>query len=199
VYEDLAKNLRLLRAERLLTLEEAAKLTGISRITLRSLELGHSEPRWSTINKLAEGYNVDVRDLVGERPTVPKVAPAPDPLVVHVRLRSEFAQFEESLEGLDLPQLEEVGRTLAAEFKEADSQAEAIEIQAQRILVAKAVERLNPPLARINWRPDGTVKVVYLREPKSPEEQEKLDREIERLRDTGRSVEVDHALVVAGV
>jgi transcriptional regulator with XRE-family HTH domain len=72
--ESLAERLRVLRAQRGLSLTEASAKIGVNRHTLRDLELGKREPYGPTLRKLAEGYNVPVARLLEE--TVP-LAEAP--------------------------------------------------------------------------------------------------------------------------
>jgi len=73
--ESLAQKLQLLRAERGLTLVQASVLTGVTRGTLSELEGGKREAYMPTLSKIAEGYGVDVRELLLEEPvlTSPKV------------------------------------------------------------------------------------------------------------------------------
>ena len=64
---DLAKKLRVLRAERGLTLQEAAERVHVRAATLSDLERGRSSrPHASTIAKLARGYGVSVAELVDD-------------------------------------------------------------------------------------------------------------------------------------
>jgi transcriptional regulator with XRE-family HTH domain len=65
-----------------MSLVEASKLTGVNRQTLRRLELGEQEPFYSTLNKIASGYGVDVEELLREaEPSTPKAkAPSSPPL-----------------------------------------------------------------------------------------------------------------------
>jgi len=64
--EALAERLRILRARAGLSLTEAAERTGITRHTIRSLELGRHEARYPTLRKLADGYGVPVEELLEE-------------------------------------------------------------------------------------------------------------------------------------
>jgi len=60
----LPRKLRLLRAERGLTLAEAAEKTGLTRETLGLLERGKRHPHTPSLYKIAEGYNVPVSELL---------------------------------------------------------------------------------------------------------------------------------------
>jgi transcriptional regulator with XRE-family HTH domain len=82
--ESLARKLQLLRAERGLTLVQASALTGVTRGTLSELESGKRVAYMPTLSKIAEGYGVNVRELLLEEPVPLADAPAPGPLH-HVR------------------------------------------------------------------------------------------------------------------
>ena len=60
----IAVKLRVLREERGLTQEQAAKLTQVTPETLRALESGKRPPYMPTVTKLARGYGVPVEELV---------------------------------------------------------------------------------------------------------------------------------------
>ena len=62
----LAMRLRVLRAERGLSLTEAAERAGIQRQTLALLERGERHPHDPTLAKIAKGYGVPVEDLLDE-------------------------------------------------------------------------------------------------------------------------------------
>ena len=65
----LAERLRVLRARKGLTLLAASEELGIDRHTLRDLELGRGRtPRYPTLAKIAEGYDVPVEDLLEKEP-----------------------------------------------------------------------------------------------------------------------------------
>jgi transcriptional regulator with XRE-family HTH domain len=64
--ESLARKLRILRAERGITLYEAEELTGVTRETLGALEHGQRGAYTSTLEKIAKGYGVTVGDLMAE-------------------------------------------------------------------------------------------------------------------------------------
>jgi transcriptional regulator with XRE-family HTH domain len=79
--ESLAMRLRVLRAERALSLTEAAERAGIQRQTLALLERGERRPHDPTLAKLARAYGVPVRELL-EDPVLagtPGKAEAPYP------------------------------------------------------------------------------------------------------------------------
>jgi transcriptional regulator with XRE-family HTH domain len=65
--DTLARKLRVLRAERGLTLREAEELTGVDKDTLSKIERGLRRPYDVTLSKLAKGYGVPVEELLEER------------------------------------------------------------------------------------------------------------------------------------
>ena len=67
VQDNLAENLKEIRSKRHLTLEEASKLTGVSRSMLSSIEKGDVNPTISVIWKIADGYKVKFSSLVEDR------------------------------------------------------------------------------------------------------------------------------------
>ncbi len=72
----LAERLRVLRAQRGLTLVEAAAKAGVGRDTLSNLERGRSHPVVPTLAKIAKGYGVPVEELL-EEPVAAGKAEAP--------------------------------------------------------------------------------------------------------------------------
>ena len=60
----LAENLRVLRARQNLNVTEASKKIGITRETLRDLELGTRNPYYPTLRKIAAAYGVPVEGLL---------------------------------------------------------------------------------------------------------------------------------------
>jgi len=66
--------LRLVRAERGLSLREAAKVTGVTPETLSELERGVRTPQPGTLYKVAHGYGIPVTDLL----EVPELVEGPE-------------------------------------------------------------------------------------------------------------------------
>jgi len=64
--DTLARKLRVLRAERGLTIREAERLTGVDKDTLSKLERGVRRPYDITLSRLARGYDVPVEELLEE-------------------------------------------------------------------------------------------------------------------------------------
>ena len=59
----LGKRLRLIRAQRKLSLRQAAKLAGLAKETLGDLERGKRHPSDVTLAKLAEIYEISLQEL----------------------------------------------------------------------------------------------------------------------------------------
>jgi transcriptional regulator with XRE-family HTH domain len=74
--KSLADRLRLFRAQRGLTVKDAAQQVGVDRHTLRRIELGAQEAQYPTLAKIADGYGVPVQELL-EEPVVAGKAEAP--------------------------------------------------------------------------------------------------------------------------
>jgi transcriptional regulator with XRE-family HTH domain len=66
VRDTLARKLRVLRAERGLTLRDAEHLTGVDKDTLSKLERGLRHPHDVTLSRVAKGYGVPVDELIEE-------------------------------------------------------------------------------------------------------------------------------------
>ncbi len=60
----LPKRLRVLRAERGLTIKQAAESAGVTRETVRELELGRRSPHEPTLAKIANAYGVPIGELL---------------------------------------------------------------------------------------------------------------------------------------
>jgi len=68
--------LRVLRAERQLSLREASELTGVDKVSLSRFERGLAHPQDRTLGKIAKGYGVPVEELL-EEPVLAGKAEAP--------------------------------------------------------------------------------------------------------------------------
>jgi transcriptional regulator with XRE-family HTH domain len=87
MHGSLPTRLRVLRAERGLTLRDAEHETGVDKDTLSKIERGLRHPHDVTLAKIAKGYGVPVEDLLEE----PK-APRPDTKAEAPQLtREQFA------------------------------------------------------------------------------------------------------------
>lgn len=66
------ERLRRLRKQKGLTWYRLAKLSGISKDGLKKLEQPGSDPKLSTLHKLAQGLGVPVEELVRDKAEKPK-------------------------------------------------------------------------------------------------------------------------------
>jgi transcriptional regulator with XRE-family HTH domain len=102
----LAERLRVLRAQRGLSLTEAAGRAGIQRQTLAFLERGERRPHTPTLAKIAAAYGVPVEELLElEEPALAGKAeapPSPEQLRLNDVLLEEERRSELSLE--DMPE-----------------------------------------------------------------------------------------------
>jgi transcriptional regulator with XRE-family HTH domain len=103
----LADRLRLLRAERGLTLKDAGALLGVDRHTLRRVELGVQEPLYPTLKKIADGYGVAVEDLMEADSPLAEAPPSPSEASGERRIREAIRAEEE--------RVREEGRKLAVD------------------------------------------------------------------------------------
>jgi transcriptional regulator with XRE-family HTH domain len=76
VTRSLDMKLRVLRAERQLSLREASELTGVDKVSLSRFERGLAHPQDRTLGKIANGYGVPVTWLL-EEPVLSGKADAP--------------------------------------------------------------------------------------------------------------------------
>jgi transcriptional regulator with XRE-family HTH domain len=72
----LPHKIRLLRAERGLTLREAASLTGVAKETISDIERGLRHPHDPTLAKIAKGYGVPIEELIEEPPLLERALDA---------------------------------------------------------------------------------------------------------------------------
>jgi transcriptional regulator with XRE-family HTH domain len=80
MYSTLATKLRVLRAERGLTVREVAERSGVAKETISQAERGERRPYDRTLAKLAKAYGVPVEELLGpaeseEKPPAADIAP----------------------------------------------------------------------------------------------------------------------------
>lgn len=64
IQKDVARNIKNIRERKKITLESAAKLTGVSRSMLAQIEKGEANPTISILWKIANGYKVSFTSLV---------------------------------------------------------------------------------------------------------------------------------------
>src|SRR5215210_3426623 len=78
VTRSLDMKLRVLRAERQLSLREASELTGVDKVSLSRFERGLAHPQDRTLGKIAKGYGVPVEELLEKEPVLAGKAEAPE-------------------------------------------------------------------------------------------------------------------------
>jgi transcriptional regulator with XRE-family HTH domain len=66
--EGIGRRLKVLRAERGLTVREAAKRAGVNKATISTIERGEHYPHALTLAKLARVYEVPLEDLLDPAP-----------------------------------------------------------------------------------------------------------------------------------
>ncbi len=78
--ESLGRRLRLMRAERGLSLREAARRAGVVKETISEIERGKTHPYDVTLAKLAKAYDVPLEELLEEEPVpLGEALPPPGP------------------------------------------------------------------------------------------------------------------------
>jgi transcriptional regulator with XRE-family HTH domain len=143
----LAHRLRVLRAERGLTLRDASSLTGVAKETISDIERGLRHPHDVTVSKLARGYEVPVEELLEEESTVP-LGEAPE-------TARQTAQ-QEAFEKLQKDSLRTYLEALQARgMVEFDSSAEAFEA----LTKIRVLEEFEGESLTLTSRPDGTAEV----------------------------------------
>jgi transcriptional regulator with XRE-family HTH domain len=76
MHGSLATRLRVLRAERGLTVRQVAELSGVAKETVSQIERGERHPYDRTLEKLAHAYGVPIEELL-EEPALAGKADAP--------------------------------------------------------------------------------------------------------------------------
>jgi transcriptional regulator with XRE-family HTH domain len=105
--KSLAGKLRLLRAQRGLTVKDAAAQLGVDRHTLRRIELGTQEAQYPTLLKIARGYGIDVEELLEEPEEAHPATKAEAPQVT----MEQFADHDIQPTSAELAALNEVLKT----------------------------------------------------------------------------------------
>ncbi len=117
VHGSLALKLRILRAERALTIEQAAERAGVQPETISDAERGRRRPYLPTLRKLAAGYEVPVEELLSadEEPAFAGKAEAPGPGPPEDQYPNPVDQLEKQLFDPDLAPLQQSVVERAAE------------------------------------------------------------------------------------
>jgi transcriptional regulator with XRE-family HTH domain len=165
VQGSLAHKLRVLRAERGLTLREAASLTGVAKETISDIERGLRHPHDPTLAKIAKGYGVPVGDLLEE----------PVPLA---EASEETGRLEKERLEADSPKDRQHWETVLASVHERQSEVEAKVEELVELLRSE----VNP--YQVQWALDEAQDcevALLLAQPGSRREQDKIMLEIDPL------------------
>jgi transcriptional regulator with XRE-family HTH domain len=112
VNDTLARNLRILRAARNITLYEVEEGSGLTRETVGQLEHGARGAHMSTLQKLADFYGVRIEDLLSGNPVLSPKAEAPqggsghtgeatpDTAAMRQQIEEELLQVNEAIDRL---------------------------------------------------------------------------------------------------
>src|SRR5215208_3694461 len=106
MHRSLATKLRVLRAERGLTVRQVSELSGVAKETISQVERGERHPYDRTLAKLAHVYDVPVEELLEEPAFAEKAeAPYPGPSAEDAQHRAKLEEiresYRESREGMD--------------------------------------------------------------------------------------------------
>jgi len=106
MHRSLATKLRVLRAERGLTVRQVSELSGVAKETISQVERGERHPYDRTLAKLAHVYDVPVESLLEEPAFAEKAeAPYPGPSAEDAQHRAKLEEiresYRESREGMD--------------------------------------------------------------------------------------------------
>jgi transcriptional regulator with XRE-family HTH domain len=152
--DTLARKLRVLRAERGLTLREAAQWTGVDKDTLSKLERGIRHPHDVTISRLAKGYGVPVEELLED----PALAGTPGKAEAPVGL---------GIEALSTEELREAALELSADINwnrtRESARAETRKETVTRALNLAAIDAIGGELRRRGEEPLETLIPAYRR------------------------------------
>jgi transcriptional regulator with XRE-family HTH domain len=151
MHGSLALKLRVLRAQKALTIEQAAELAGVTPETISDAERGRRHPYVPTLRKLAKAYGVPVEELLeaegAEVPLAdaPQAGPAREQALAELEdAAAELAPFPDVLK-LSEKELEDIrvrAREYRAEFKALrDAQYAALE----DLRVARAASEAGEP------------------------------------------------------
>src|SRR5215212_3320856 len=92
MHGSLPTKLRVLRAERGLTLRAAEHLTGVDKDTLSKIERGRRAPHDVTLAKIAKGYGIPVEDLLEEPVPLAEARPETERPPVYISAASGSAE-----------------------------------------------------------------------------------------------------------
>jgi transcriptional regulator with XRE-family HTH domain len=119
--ESLGHKLRLMRAERGLSLREAARQAGVVKETISDIERGHTHPYDVTLAKLAKVYDVPLEELL-EEPALAGKAEAPE----ETWQPAEESEEEQRIPSIAASSLEEAIRFIRALKEQREAEIEEV-------------------------------------------------------------------------
>jgi transcriptional regulator with XRE-family HTH domain len=119
--ESLGHKLRLMRAERGLSLREAARQAGVVKETISDIERGHTHPYDVTLAKLAKVYDVPLEELL-EEPALAEKAEAPE----ETGQPAEESEEEQRIPSIAASSLEEAIRFIRALKEQREAEIEEV-------------------------------------------------------------------------
>jgi transcriptional regulator with XRE-family HTH domain len=163
--ELLARKLRVLRAERGWTLNQAAERAGVQPETISDAEHGKRRPYTPTLTKIAKGYGVPVEELLGEAVPLAEAS-------------QETGRLEEERLEADSPKDRQHWETVLASVHERQSEVEA------KVEELVELPRSEVNLYQVQWALDEAQDcevALLLAQPGSRREQDKIMLEIDPL------------------
>jgi transcriptional regulator with XRE-family HTH domain len=163
--ELLARKLRVLRAERGWTLNQAAERAGVQPETISDAEHGKRRPYTPTLTKIAKGYGVPVEELLGEAVSLAEAS-------------QETGRLEEERLEADSPKDRQHWETVLASVHERQSEVEA------KVEELVELPRSEVNLYQVQWALDEAQDcevALLLAQPGSRREQDKIMLEIDPL------------------
>jgi transcriptional regulator with XRE-family HTH domain len=163
--ESLALKLRVLRAERGWTLNQAAERAGVQPETISDAEHGKRRPYTPTLTKIAKGYGVPVEELLGEAVSLAEAS-------------QETGRLEEERLEADSPKDRQHWETVLASVHERQSEVEA------KVEELVELPRSEVNLYQVQWALDEAQDcevALLLAQPGSRREQDKIMLEIDPL------------------
>jgi transcriptional regulator with XRE-family HTH domain len=140
----LARKLRVLRAERGLSQERAAKMIGVGQLTLSELERGKRTPYGTTLSKLAAGYGVPVEELLEDDPVPLGSAPESGREAL-LRELGEHLSYVTSRFGEEMSRLEQESGT-REEWERLEREAAFTAWAAHRVLIDETTDESGSPV-----------------------------------------------------
>jgi transcriptional regulator with XRE-family HTH domain len=169
MHGSLPARLRLLRARRGLTQADASTRIGISRDTLSDLERGLRQPTMPTLAKIAEGYGVDVEELLEEPVFVEGKGEAPN--TGQQDELDELTRAARAIKAQWRALLDYERITHRTREQEESDKLRFAELDRRMAQIKERVDELQPPLCLITYyNPDKPPRLEFYRSPSAAEE-----------------------------